>query len=210
MGAGYGERVTASAPPASRSPNRPLGQWPVGERSLLTTVLGIPPLAAVGLAFGLTALGVFVDLQRIGTVGGVFQALYFTGCALAITWVRRRTMFAAIVQPPLLLAVAVPAIVLLGDDSGGGSTLLTVGAPLVNSFPTMAATSGFVLALGLFRFFVQREPRPGRADDGPRSPVRTRGGTAVPRTRATASRTSATKTSASKTSASRTTGTRSR
>jgi uncharacterized protein DUF6542 len=185
----------------------------VGERSLLTTVLGIPPLAAVGLAFGLTALGVFVDLQRIGTVGGVFQALYFTGCALAITWVRRRTMFAAIVQPPLLLAVAVPAIVLLGDDSGGGSTLLTVGAPLVNSFPTMAATSGFVLALGLFRFFVQREPRPGRAEDVPRSPVRTRGGTAVPRTpaaRATASRASATKTSAARTSASRTTGTRSR
>ena len=158
-----------SAPPASRTPQRPLGQWPIGERSLLTTVLGIPPLAAVGLAFGFTALGVFVDLQRIGTVGGVFQVLYFTGCALAIGWVRRRNLFAPIVQPPLLLAVAVPAIVLLGDDSGGGSTLLTVGAPLVNSFPTMAVTSGFVLALGLFRLFVQRERRAPRADARPRA-----------------------------------------
>jgi hypothetical protein len=139
----------------------------VGERSLLTTVLGIPPLAAVGLAFGFTTLGVFVDLQRIGTVGSVFQVLYFAGCVLAMTWVRRRNLFAPIVQPPLLLAVAVPAIVLLGDDSGGGSTLLTVGAPLVNSFPTMAVTSGVVLTLGLFRFFVQRERRAPRVDDRP-------------------------------------------
>ena len=131
----------------------------MGERSLLTTVLGIPPLAAVGLAFGLTALGVFVDLQRIGTVGRVFQALYFVGCVLAITWVRRRNLFAPIVQPPLLLALAVPAIALLGDDTEVGSALLTVGAPLVNSFPTMAATSGVVLALGLVRMFVQRERR---------------------------------------------------
>jgi hypothetical protein len=129
-------------------------------------VLGIPPLAAVGLAFGLTALGVFADLQRIGTVGAVFQALYFSGCVLAMAWVRRRNLFAPMVAPPLLLAVAVPAIVLLGDDSGAGAgageTLLTVAAPLVNSFPTMALTSGVVLALGLTRFLLQREPRDGR------------------------------------------------
>mgnify|MGYP006183356807 CR=1 FL=1 len=35
---------------------------------------GVPPLAALGLAFGFTALGVFVDLQRIGTVGTVSGA----------------------------------------------------------------------------------------------------------------------------------------
>jgi hypothetical protein len=143
----------------------------VGERSLLTSVLGVPPLAAVGLAFGFTALGVFVDLQRIGTVGGVFQALYFSGCVLAITWVRRRSLFAPLVQPPLLLAVAVPAIVLLGDNAetaaGTGQTLLTIGAPLVNSFPTMAVTSGVVLALGLARLVLQRERRAPRDDDRP-------------------------------------------
>jgi hypothetical protein len=168
--------VTAppARPPArtsARSGQRPLGQWPVGERSLITSVLGIPPLAAVGLAFGFTALGVFVDLQRIGTVGGVFQALYFSGCVLAMVWVRRRNLFGPLVQPPLLLAVAVPAIVLLGDGgstaAGAGQTLLVVGAPLVNSFPTMAVTTGVVLALGIARFVLQRAPRTPRDDERP-------------------------------------------
>jgi hypothetical protein len=138
---------------------------------LINSVLGIPPLAAVGLAFGFTALGVFVDLQRIGTVGAVFQVLYFAGCVLAMTWVRRRNLFGPLVQPPLLLAVAVPAVVLMGDGggAGAGSTLLTVGAPLVNSFPTMAVTSGVVLVLGVVRFVVQREPRAPKDD----RPVRT-------------------------------------
>ena len=160
----------SSARSASRpqrpSGQRPFGQWPVGERSLINSVLGIPPLAAVGLAFGFTALGVFVDLQRIGTVGAVFQVLYFAGCVLAMTWVRRRNLFGPLVQPPLLLAVAVPAIVLMGDGgTGGGSALLSVGAPLINSFPTMAITSGVVLALGVLRLVVQREPRAPRDDD---------------------------------------------
>jgi hypothetical protein len=145
----------ASAPPA-RAPQRPAGRWPIGERSLVPTVLGIPPLAAVGLAFGLTALGVFVDLQRVGTVGAVFAVLYFVGCVLAVAWVRRRNLFAPLVQPPLLLAVAVPAIVLLGDGAAAGPALLAVGATLVNSFPTMAVTSGVVLALGLVRLVAQR------------------------------------------------------
>lgn len=157
-----------TARPAPRTPQRPFGQWPIGERSLLTSVLGIPPLAAVGLAFGFTALGVFVDLQRIGTVGTVFQVLYFSGCVLAMTWVRRRNLFAPLVQPPLLLAVAVPAIALLGGGAGAGDpgqTLLAVGAPLVNSFPTMAVTTAVVLTLGVVRIVVQREKRE-RRDDG--------------------------------------------
>jgi hypothetical protein len=126
---------------------------------MLPSVLGIPPLAALGLAFGFTALGVFVDLQRIGTVGTVFRALYFCGCVLAVTWVRRRNLFGPVVAPPLLLAVAVPAIVLMGDGASGTDTLLTVAAPLVNSFPTMAVTTSVVLVLGIARLVTQREPR---------------------------------------------------
>jgi hypothetical protein len=123
-------------------------------------MLGIPPVAAVATAFGFTALGVFVDLQRVGTVGTVFQVLYFTGCVLAVVWVRRRSLFAPVVQPPLLLAAAVPVIVLLSGGANLGSglteTLLAVGAPLVNSFPTMAVTTGVVLAVGLGRLVLQR------------------------------------------------------
>lgn len=157
--------MTSAARPASRPVPRPYGQWPVGERSLLNSVLGIPPLGAVGFAFGFTALGVFVDLERIGDVGTVFQVLYFSGCVLAITWVRRRNLFAPMVQPPLLLGVAVPAVVLLGEGpspGAAGSTLLVIGAPLVNSFPTMAVTSGVVLLVGLLRLVLQRERRDDR------------------------------------------------
>lgn len=169
-------------------PQRPFGQWPVGERSLLTSVLGIPPLAAVGLAFGFTALGVFVDLQRIGTVGAVFQVLYFAGCVLATTWVRRRSLFAPLVQPPLLLAVAVPTIALLGSGAGdAGTTLLAVAAPLVNSFPTMAVTSAVVLALGAVRLVVQRESKePGDGERPDRRVGSARRSGAVPRRDTTA------------------------
>ena len=188
-----------TAPPArppargsARPGQRPFGQWPAGERSLIASVLGIPPLAAVGLAFGFTALGVFVDLQRIGTVGTVFQVLYFSGCVLAMIWVRRRNLFGPLVQPPLLLAVAVPAIVLLGDGGttvGGGQTLLTVGAPLVNSFPTMAVTSGVVLALGIARFVLQRAPRAPKDDvRPPRKSARTAAARPAAKTRTTPER----------------------
>ncbi len=156
----------ASARPATRSGSAE-DRWPIGERSLLTTVLGVPPAAAVGLALGATALGVFADLQRVGTVGAVFQVLYFAGCVLAVAWVRRRNLFAPVVQPPLLLAVAVPAVVLLSGEPAAGTgvaeSLLVVGAPLVNSFPTMAVTTGVVLVLGLARLIVQREPAAARA-----------------------------------------------
>jgi hypothetical protein len=161
----------------------PIGQWPLDERSLLPTVLGIPPPAAVGLAFGLTALGVFVDLERVGTVGAVFQVLYFSGCVLAAAWVRRRNLFAPLVQPPLLLAVAVPVIVVLSGaprpGAGIAEDLLTVGAPLVNSFPTMAVTTGAVLALGTARLFLQRD-RP--APTAPRGSAAARGAARTPAT----------------------------
>jgi hypothetical protein len=157
--------VSSARSTRTRSARPESAAWPIGERSLLTSVLGVPPAAAVGLALGSTALGVFADLQRIGTVGAVFQVLYFAGCVLAVAWVRRRNLFAPMVQPPLLLAVAVPAVVLLSGEPAPGTgiteSLLVVGAPLVNSFPTMAVTTGAVLALGAARLVLQRD----RCDD---------------------------------------------
>jgi hypothetical protein len=154
------------------------GRWPVPERSVLATVLGVSPVVAVGLAAGLTALGVFADLARIGTLGTVFTVCYVGSCVLAVTWVRRRSLFGPVVQPPLLPAVAVPVVVLLAGPprpgSGISERLLTIGAPLVNSFPTMAWTTAAVLALGTGRLLAQRAERPPATEEGPVSAPRGR------------------------------------
>lgn len=136
------------------------GRWPVMERSLIATVLGVPPLAAVGIAAVLTGVGVLVDLLRMGTLGAVFTVCYLSGCVLSVAWVRRRSVFWPMVAPPLLIAVAVPVVVLLAGSprpgTGISERLLTIGAPLVNSFPTMSWTTGAVLAVGVARLLVQR------------------------------------------------------
>jgi hypothetical protein len=136
------------------------GRWPVPDRSILATVLGVPPQVAVGLAAALTAVGVLVDLFRIGTLGAVFTVCYLGGCVLSVAWVRRRSLFGPMVSPPLLLAVAVPVVVVLAGSprpgTGISERLITIGAPLVNSFPTMAWTTAAVLALGVGRILAQR------------------------------------------------------
>ncbi|WP_060573963.1 MULTISPECIES: DUF6542 domain-containing protein [unclassified Pseudonocardia] len=144
---------------ASRSPAPARGSWPVRERSLLRPVLGIPPLAAIGIAVATTAVGVLVDLLRIGTVGRVFEVGYLLGCVLAVSWVRRRSIFLPAVQPPLLLAVVVPlTAVLIGAPTGGGAaeSVLMAGAPLINAFPAMAVTTAVVLLVTGFRLLRQR------------------------------------------------------
>lgn len=146
-------------------PNGP-GRWPVEDRSLITTVLGIPPLAAVGLAAAFTAIGVLADLLRIGTLGLVFTICYLVGCVLGVVWVRRSALFWPMIVPPLLMAAAVPVVVLLTGSTKPGAgiaqRLLVIGAPLVNGFPMMAWTTGAALALGLVRIVVQR-PTPVRS-----------------------------------------------
>ena len=132
-------------------------------------------MAAVGLAAGLTTVGVLVDLLRSGRLGTVFAVCYLTGCVLAVAWVRRRSLFGPMVQPPLLVAVIVPLVVLLTGDAkpgaGAAERLLVIAAPLVNAFPMMAATTGLVLAVGAFRAATQRPlDSPGSAVSGPRPP----------------------------------------
>jgi hypothetical protein len=147
------------------------GRWPMADRSVLATVLGVPPMAAVGMAAALTALGVFVDLTRVGSLGVVFTVCHLTGCVLAAAWVRRDGLFGPLVQPPLLVAAAVPVVVLLAGSpkpgAGIAERLLVIGAPLVNAFPIMAWTTGLVLALGVARIVLQRPAgpaeRPARA-----------------------------------------------
>jgi hypothetical protein len=111
---------------------------------------------------GLTAVGVFADVERLNRLGIVFQACYFVGCLLAVVVVQRKGLFGPMVQPPLILAVAVPGVVLATGSlpTGGGmtATALAVGTPLINGFPTMVITTGLVLAIGAFRLVTQRRP----------------------------------------------------
>jgi hypothetical protein len=136
------------------------GRWPMADRSVLPTVLGLPPIAAVGLAAALTAIGVLVDLTRIGNLSTVFTVCHISGCVLAVIWVRRSGLFGPMVQPPLLVAAAVPVVVLMAGSprpgQGVAEQLLIIGAPLVNAFPVMAWTTGIVLVLGLLRVVLQR------------------------------------------------------
>ena len=64
------------------------------DRSLMATVLGINPALAVGVAAPLTAVGVGIDLWRVGTLSTVFTVRHLTGCVLATAWVRRSGVFA--------------------------------------------------------------------------------------------------------------------
>ena len=148
------------------------GQWPMADRSVLATVLGIRPYMAVGLGAALTAVGVLVDLTRIGSLGTVFTICHIAGCVLAVAWVRRDGLFGPMVQPPLLVAAAVPVVVLFAGDprpgQGVADRLLVIGAPLVNAFPIMAWATGAVLVLGAVRIFLQRPldapaPAPAKA-----------------------------------------------
>ena len=124
---------------------RPGGPWPMPDRSLMATVLGINPALAVGVAAALTAVGVGIDLWRVGTLSTVFTVCYLTGCVLATAWVRRSGVFWPMVAPALLMAVAVPVVVLVAGTprpgAGIAQRLLVIGAPLVDGFPMMAWTT---------------------------------------------------------------------
>jgi hypothetical protein len=155
---------------ADATRRRTAGQWPMPDRSVLASVLGVPTWAAVGLAAGSTALGVCVDLLRIGSLGAVFTVCHVAGCLLAVAWVRRDGLFWPVTMPPLLVAVAVPVVVLAAGSPrpglGFAERLLVIGAPLVNAFPIMAWTTGLALAAGLFRLLTQRQRQPVLAGEG--------------------------------------------
>jgi hypothetical protein len=160
------DAATKEKPPARERPQPERGtsgQWPMPVRSVLPSVLGIPPVAAVGLAAALTAIGVIVDLTWVGNLSTVFTACHIAGCVVAVCWVRRSGLFGPMVQPPLLVAATVPVFVLASGPprpgQGVAEQLLVIGAPLVNAFPVMAWTTGIVLVLGLARIVFQRPDR---------------------------------------------------
>jgi Domain of unknown function (DUF6542) len=132
---------------------------PRGDHALPPDLSGIPWWAATFCALGFAALGAFLDIERLNQLGIPFQVCYFLGCLLAVVVVQRKGLFGPMVQPPLILAVAVPSVILtVGDHPPGGavSTAVIIGTPLIDSFPLMAITTGFTLAIGVFRLIIRR------------------------------------------------------
>lgn len=137
---------------------------------LLGQSRGLPWWGAVLLAFGFAVVGKLVDLQLGFTADKLFQGAYFVGCVGAICLVRRRDLFAPMVQPPLILAITVPGVTLLAGPPTSGSLrnqILTLGTPLINGFPTMAITTVVTIAVGVFRIYSQRKPPQANQRKGP-------------------------------------------
>jgi hypothetical protein len=134
------------------------------DRPIIGQFRGLPWWAAVLLAFGVTAIGAFVDMQQQDTLGKIFQGAFVVGCVGAVCFVRRRSLFGPMVQPPLVFAItAVGAILLLGQKSPGdglSALLLSVALPLTSNFPTMGITTAVVVGIGLFRWWRERDPDP--------------------------------------------------
>jgi len=134
------------------------------DRPILGQFRGLPWWAAVLLAFGVTAIAAFVDMQRQNSLGRIYQGAFVVGCVVAVCIVRRRSLFGPIVQPPLVFAItAIGAIVALGPKSGAGglkSLVISVALPLTSNFPTMGITTAVVVAIGLFRLWRERDPNP--------------------------------------------------
>ncbi|WP_158888667.1 DUF6542 domain-containing protein [Amycolatopsis anabasis] len=123
---------------------------------------GLPWWGAVLLGFGLSVVAAFGDMQLQNTLTLLFQACYFLGAVGAICAVQRRSLFGPMVQPPLILAITVPGVILFASGLPASSDTLqkalAVGTPLINGFPTMAVTTGVVLAVGFFRIYRERDP----------------------------------------------------
>lgn len=155
---------------------------PWDERLVLGDKRGLPWWGAVLLAFVLAALGAVVDLKMQNALSWVFRICYFVGCVGGVCAVQRRGVFGPIVQPPLVLAVTVPVVVLLISGTPANSDTLSkalaVGTPLINGFPAMAVTTGFTLAVGIFRLYQERNPEAQRkreSSDRPNAAQRTGG-----------------------------------
>jgi hypothetical protein len=146
------------------------------DRPIIGQFRGLPWWAAVVLAFGMTAIAAFVDMQRQDSLGRIYQGAFVVGCVGAVCFVRRRSLFGPMVQPPLVFAVtAVGAVALLSPASSGGglkALVISVALPLTSNFPTMGITTAVVVAIGLYRWWRERDPDPQAR---PNKPAKERG-----------------------------------
>ncbi|QGK68809.1 hypothetical protein GIY23_03945 [Allosaccharopolyspora coralli] len=154
--------------PSAPSPNDGALAW--ADRSAFPTMRGKAWWIALAFSVLPTALGTLADVLLWSRPGLLFTACFFVGSVMSVLLVRRRSVYGPMVTPPLVLAVTMPIVVLLagsGAPEGGGTTAtaLALASPLINGFPTMAATTVATLVIGLVRMFVlERKPAQANAD----------------------------------------------
>jgi len=130
----------------------------------------MPWWGAVLTALALTAVGALFDELTNKTLGLPFQVLYTLGCVLAVTFVRRRSLFGPMVQPPLIMIVVAGVVLVLfaGGGSGGlAAKAIAVGPPLIGNFPVMAIATVLTVVIGAIRMILQRKPKIDEDEDFP-------------------------------------------
>lgn len=142
------------------------GRVPADERSVLSSVRGIPAWTAVLLAVAISLTGVAID-SLSGELGAAFTVAFFLGCLVSVLAVARRSLFVAGVQPPIIMAILVPlAYVIAGIGAGAElssrTQIISIALPLATRFPLMLTTTLVVVAVALIRALVL-EPRTSRS-----------------------------------------------
>ncbi|ADJ49756.1 conserved hypothetical protein [Amycolatopsis mediterranei U32] len=133
------------------------------ERPVVGSRRGLPWWAAVLVGLVLAVVGALLGKPSQTNIPVIFIVCYIAGAVIAVCAVRRRGLFGPMVMPPLVLAVTVPTVILLTSGSAAQgddmlSKALSIGTPLINSFPMMAITTGITLLIGFVRIFRERDP----------------------------------------------------
>lgn len=121
----------------------------------------MPWWGAVLTALALTAVGALFNELTSKALGLPFQALYTLGCVLAVTFVRRRSLFGPMVQPPLIMIIVAGVVLTLfaGGTGGLAAKAIAVGPPLIGNFPVMAIATVITVVIGAIRLILQRKPK---------------------------------------------------
>jgi hypothetical protein len=122
------------------------------DASVLSGVRGWPSWAVILLALALTLGGTAVDGFTTGLLAWGLRIGFYLGVVLAALFVRRGSIFTAMVQPPLVLVIGIVVGGMLFTQSGGlyGTALKVIG-----TFPTMAIGTAVAVVLGFIRILAQ-------------------------------------------------------
>ncbi|WP_244192407.1 DUF6542 domain-containing protein [Dietzia lutea] len=139
------------------------GRVPADERSVVSSMRGLPAWTAVLLAVAISLTGVAIDSVS-GELGAGFTVAFVLGCVVSVLAISRRSLFVAGVQPPIIMTLLVPLVYVIsgaGADVFSRTQIVSVALPLATRFPLMIATTVVVVAIALIRAFVL-EPRSTR------------------------------------------------